>query len=416
LNVQNPRFPLFDSLRAIAALSVLFFHVAFVTRGFTQPGFGRVLAQLNIGVPIFFLISGFLLYRPFAHARFSAASAPAVVPYAIRRLARIVPAYWVAVTLVALWLGLHSVFTLHGLLTYYGFTQVYDAHTLVTVDLKGGLGHTWTLCVEMSFYVLLPVWAFLQRRLPVRSTRQFVVTEALPLVAIFAAGLAWNYTQIQSIDGIVVFTPKIATLPDYLDHFALGMGLAVASVVLASRKRQPLPVRVVVRAPWVPWLVAAGAFVVLCSIGSNITSVDAEATRHVIRGFVALCVLLPAVFGDTEGGVVRRVLADRRLQWVGLVSYSLYLWHLPIVSKLQGAGVRGAVGWVGFAVVSVVACLTVAAVSFYVVERPFQRLARRATGRSGSQEPEPPTSVAGGPPGATDVELARGDRVRSGTG
>ena len=389
MNVQNPRFPLFDSLRAIAALSILFFHVAFVMRGFTQPGFSRVLAQLNIGVPIFFLISGFLLYRPFASARFSGAPAPALVPYAIRRLARIVPAYWVAVTLVALWLGIQGVFTPHGLLTYYGFTQVYDAHTLITVDVRGGLGHTWTLCVEMSFYVLLPLWALVQRRLPVRSPRQFAVTEALPLLAMFAAGVAWNYTQIQSTGGIVAFTPKIATLPDYLDHFALGMGLAVASVVLASHRHQPLPVRVVVRAPWVPWLAAAAAFVVLCVIGSSITSVDAEATRHVIRGFVALCLLLPAVFGDTESGAVRRVLADRRLQWVGLVSYSLYLWHLPIVSKLQGAGVRGAVGWVGFTVVSIAACLAVAAVSFYAVERPFQRLARRATGRSGTLEPDP---------------------------
>ncbi|MEA2374269.1 MAG: hypothetical protein QOD53_732 [Thermoleophilaceae bacterium] len=389
MNVQNPRFPLFDSLRAIAALSVLFFHVAFVTRGFTQPGFGRGLAQLNIGVTIFFLISGFLLYRPFAQARFSGGPAPALIPYAVRRLARIVPAYWVAVTLIALWLGIHEAFTLHGLLTYYGFTQVYDAHTLVAVDLKGGLGHTWTLCVELSFYVLLPIWAFLQRRLPVRSTRQFAVTEALPLAVIFAAGLAWNYTQIQSLNGIVVFTPKIATLPDYLDHFALGMGLAVASVVLASRKRQPLPVRVIAAAPWVPWVVAAGAFAVLCSIGSNITSVDAEATRHVIRGFVALCILLPAVFGDQAGGAVRRLLANRRLQWVGLVSYSLYLWHLPIVSKLQGAGVRGTLGWVGFAIVGTGACLAVAAVSYYAVERPFQRLARRAKGRSGTLEPEP---------------------------
>ena len=379
MNVQNPRFPLFDSLRAIAALSVLLFHTAFVLHLFTRPGIGRWAGQLNIGVTIFFLISGFLLYRPFAQARFSGAPRPRLVPYAIRRVARIAPAYWVALTLVALWFGL-DVFTAHNAPIYYGFAQVYSHHTLLAVTLRGGFGHAWTLCVEVSFYVALPLWALVQRRLPSRSTRHFVVTEAVALIAIFAAGVAWNYTQIRSSHGIVEFTPQIATLPDFLDHFALGMGLAVASVVLTSPRPKPLPVRVVVERAWVPWLAAAGAFVVLCAIGRDITSVDAEATRHVIRGFIGLCLLLPAVFGDGEGGAVRRLLADRRLQWVGLISYSLYLWHLPILTKLQGTGVRSAFGGIGFAVVSTASCLTAAAVSFYLVERPGLRLGRRLAG------------------------------------
>ena len=77
MNVRNPRFPLFDSLRAIAALSVVAFHAAYY-QGFLAPGhsLSRYYAQLNIGVAIFFVISGFLLYRPFAQTRLSRAEFP----------------------------------------------------------------------------------------------------------------------------------------------------------------------------------------------------------------------------------------------------------------------------------------------------------------------------------------------------
>ena len=71
MDARTHRFPLFDSLRAIAALSIFFFHISFVLHLFSGRAVSPWLAQLNVGVPIFFLISGFLLYRPFAQARFS---------------------------------------------------------------------------------------------------------------------------------------------------------------------------------------------------------------------------------------------------------------------------------------------------------------------------------------------------------
>ena len=88
----NPRFPLFDGLRAIAALSVLTFHVAAIS-GALERGFaGDVLAMLSRGVILFFVISGFLLYRPFVAARAGGRHAPSSTRYARRRILRIVPA------------------------------------------------------------------------------------------------------------------------------------------------------------------------------------------------------------------------------------------------------------------------------------------------------------------------------------
>jgi peptidoglycan/LPS O-acetylase OafA/YrhL len=411
MNAQSPRFPLFDSLRAIAALSVVVFHIGFFLKALQSEFPGRFLAQLNIGVTIFFVISGFLLYRPFVHARFLGQPRPPLVPYAIRRVARIVPAYWVAVALIGLLLPIHAVFTAHGLLDYFGFASVYSLQSLGQLVLSGGLGHTWTLCVEMTFYVLLPLWMLAVRRLPARSTRQFVLTEALPLVAMFALGVVWSATQVTGNRvGEWSFTPSSATLPYYLNHFALGMGLAVASVALAGRERRPRVVRLVERASWVPWAAALAAYVALCVVGARFNSFGAEPVRHELRGLVAVCLLLPAVFGDHQSGAVRRLLADRRLQWIGLVSYSVFIWHLVVIRALHRSGV-GSIGAVGFTIASIASTLVVAAVSFYVVERPALRLGRRLAGRRGYQETVHPPPGSRDAPGAPSIELAPADRV-----
>lgn len=88
--------PLFDALRAIAAGSVLMYHLALF--GGTPDALADYAAHLNVGVPIFFLISGFLLYRPFARAHLAAEPGVRVRAYAWRRVLRIVPAYWAFLT------------------------------------------------------------------------------------------------------------------------------------------------------------------------------------------------------------------------------------------------------------------------------------------------------------------------------
>ena len=386
---RNPRFGLFDSLRAIAALSVLLFHIAFVLEGFTSDTWGRYATQLNIGVTIFFLISGFLLYRPFVRARYFGDSLPDVRAYATRRLFRIVPAYWVALVGIALWVDLPVVFD-HPWF-HFTFTHVYNRQDLLT-----GVGHTWTLAVEMTFYIFLPVWAFLLRRVP-RGTSdgRFVLSEALPLVAIFGVGLLWNLTQVERVNGLVLFSPEVAALPRFLDHFALGMGLAVASVVLSGRQRQPLVVRVVEAHSWLPWALAVAGFVVLSNLGSSYISADVEPVRHELRGLIALCVLLPAVFGEASGGAVRRVLAWPPLLWVGLVSYSLYLWHPAIAQKIVYTDLDESIGWMVPAILAAVASIAAAAVSFYLVERPALRLGRRLTSGGRHETPSDPGAEGG---------------------
>ena len=375
----NARFPLFDSLRAIASGTVLLFHVGFVLEGFQHPTFGRYFAQLNVGVAIFFVISGFLLYRPFAQARFSGVHSPAIGPYAIRRAFRILPAFWVALTGAAIWLDDPDVFDRP--LIYYGLLQNYDVDTL-----SRALGHAWTLSVEITFYAFLPLLALGLRRIRTSSLRGFLLSEGGVLALMFATALVWRLTQTQTRNGFIWFTPEVASLPAFLDHFALGMGLAVASVVLAGRARRdlPAPIRLVEERPWIPWVGAAGLYLVMSNVGQGFADADGETTRHELRGAIAVLLLAPAIFGHERRGGVRRVMSARPLLWLGVISYSLYLWHPVVARKIGATQLDENYGWVPSAFVMVVACVAVAAVSYYLVERPAVLLSKRLTsGRRG---------------------------------
>jgi peptidoglycan/LPS O-acetylase OafA/YrhL len=172
------------------------------------------------------------------------------------------------------------------------------------------------------------------------------------------------------------------TLPGTFLWFALGMALAVVSVSIQAGGREPRLIGAVARRPWAPWSAAAVLFVVL-SVGIGLPrtglvslTVPQRIAEHLLVGAIALLLLLPAIFGDRAGGWPRRVLADRRLAWLGLISYGVFLWHLPIAVKLAG---KGANDWlpggafISLTVLTAVAATLAAAASYYVLERPLLR-------------------------------------------
>src|SRR5215210_255846 len=181
MNARATRFPLFDSLRAIAALCIFGTHAYAVLYGGASGPFSSAAQHLDVGVYIFFAISGFLLYRPFARARLRDEPAPRARAYGWRRLLRIGPAYWVALTVVALWLPLGEVNDLDKAPWLYLFGQSYQWDTAI-----GGLSQAWSLCVEAGFYVFLPLWALGMRSLRFRDARSRLRAElaGLALLAV----------------------------------------------------------------------------------------------------------------------------------------------------------------------------------------------------------------------------------------
>jgi peptidoglycan/LPS O-acetylase OafA/YrhL len=121
----SPRFPLFDGLRGIAVLGILSFHCAEFSGRIGIGPLGRA-SEVAGGeaVVVFFVISGFLLYRPYALARATGRRRTPVLRYARRRALRILPAYWIVLTILAVFPAVTGVFTGHWW-RYYGYTQAY---------------------------------------------------------------------------------------------------------------------------------------------------------------------------------------------------------------------------------------------------------------------------------------------------
>ena len=381
VNTRAERFPLFDSLRAIAATAVLATHAAAVAGvQYTATPVRPYAARLEVGVAIFFAISGFLLYRPFALARLRGVAAPASGPYAWRRFLRIAPAYWVALTAIVIWEGLPGVFNPEGVARFYGIAQAYDASTL-----GGGIVQAWSLTVEVAFYAFLPIYAFALAR---AAGRAGVRAEVAGIGLLVAAAAAWKLAVLDGVHGgTVKVDAMLVALPAYLDHFAGGMALAVLSVWLQVRDSDELPrgLRWLDARPEIAWAVALAAFwVVSTRIGLEgeffePIAADQYWARHYLYAIIAAAVVAPAVIGATERGWVRRLLGWRPLLWLGLVSYGVFLWNLAVLGQLGdwGLGDVPVLGtYPGFIAVGLAATLLFATASYYVIERPALRLKR----------------------------------------
>lgn len=393
MDVRADRFPLVDSLRAIAALAIVGYHAAFSAGAMSEASLSsRLATNLQVGVPVFFLISGFLLYRPFAKARLLGEAGPRGRAYAWRRALRIVPAYWVALTLAVV-LGVALALEGSRWLVYYGFGQIYSAATYF-----GGLPQAWTLCVEVSFYALLPLWALAVRRLRVRSPRSWLRQELTLLAALFVASQAYKLVLAFTVDlNALTSQPLMMLLPNFLDLFAVGMAIAVVSIWREHRAGE--------RAwPWLDargallWLGAAAAYLAVVALGPSgalggdgVTRTE-FLLRHNLWMLCALGIVLPGMLGDGLSGAVRRLLATRWLLFLGLVSYGIFLHHLTAMFVLRDAGFGmdggGAADLLAWALVGGAGAIALAVASYYLVERPALSLKRLVPDRRGAPRGE----------------------------
>jgi peptidoglycan/LPS O-acetylase OafA/YrhL len=348
---------------------------------------------------LFFLISGFLLYRPFVRARVLDDPAPRTGAYAWRRFLRIVPAYWVALAVIAIWLGLPGVSSVGNGVVLFLFGQTYAKDTI-----GAGIPQAWTLCIEVAFYAALPLFAALMARLPAAGGRSRYRNELIALAGLFLGSVAYQAIVVHA--GLVnplsaEPAPLLASLPGFADQFALGMGLAVLTVWLEDRPA-PSPLRVVERRPGVLWLAGLGLFI-LVSVGIGLNDQpDQRYTalqyllRHELYGLIALALLLPTVIGGHGRGLVRRVLAHRTVAWLGLVSYGIYLYHFVWLLQLRRWGFEGRFvdPWVTWTVTVAVGSIALAAASYYGIERFALRLKARVPLARAAEALEEPAPVA----------------------
>ena len=380
---HHPRFPLLDGMRAIAVFGVLVLHVGV----FGQVGdslAGKLVLHLNVGVTIFFLISGFLLYRPFIAHRTGGAGAPAVTDYARRRLLRILPAYWLVLVVLIVLPGFTGVPGTGGIQQFalLHTLPIGDAPACVQAVADCGLAQTWSLVVEFSFYAVLPLYAIAAAALARgRSATGWLRAELLLLAALSLGSVLLHFVI---LDGPGPASVVGGTLLGYWLWFALGMGLALVSVALAGR-RPPALVETIAAHPGALWAAAIAVYVAAALILPATPYLAAAGDQlfvHLAFAVVALLLMLPAVFGDSAGGAPRALLRQPVVAWLGLISYGIFLWHYVVALKL---GIPGE-GWsfLPLLLATVAITVPVAAASYYLLERPLLRFKYRRIRRPGA--------------------------------
>ncbi len=219
--IARGRLAGFDGLRAVAALAIVVLHVTSATGAVGATGFGQYFARLDVGVTIFFLISAFLLYRPFVDAHLHGRDSIALRVFWWRRGLRIYPGVLGrahrrdrAVPRDAL----------HGFWDYarhYLLVQIYQPKYGLA-----GIVPTWTLAVEVSFYAALPLYAWVLGAVTQRQRRSRGASRSRSRAPalLYAFGLAWHLGVVTTRGTNAV---SARWLPAMSDWFALGILLAV---------------------------------------------------------------------------------------------------------------------------------------------------------------------------------------------
>ncbi len=341
-SVSRPeRVASLTGIRAVAALLVMLTHAAYTTGKYPQGYVGLVYSRMEIGVPIFFVLSGFLLFRPWVKAAASDRPPPSVRRYAWRRVRRIMPAY--VVTVLAAYLVYHfrtagpnPGHTWEGLFRNLTLTQIYTDHYLYSF-LHQGLTQMWSLAVEVAFYAVLPLLAYLL--LVVLCRRRW--RPGLLLAGL--GGLALISPAYQVLVHTTDFLPDGATLwlPTYLAWFIGGMVLAAL---------QPLGVRAYALA-CVPLAVVC-YFIVSTPIAGEPTTSPTELREALAKtafyAVIATLVVAPLALGDR--GLYSKLLASRPMVFLGEISYEIFLIHLITMELVMVEIVRypiytGSVFW-----------------------------------------------------------------------
>ncbi|MCI0384727.1 acyltransferase [Streptomyces sp. CNQ085] len=378
-------FPELEGMRGLAAMGVLFTHVAFSSGmvGFMDQepnGFlGVMLQQLHVSLPIFFVLSGMLLYRPFALATIAGTPKPEIKPYFWRRALRTLPAYWVLVAVALLTLNRDGVHSLWQIIRPVLLLQVYQLEARLVGQ---GLEQTWTLATEVAFYAVLPLLAWALNRFARSASDPGVRVRRIlwglsPLVVIGFV-YAW-YTFLPSMG---VYPIQNEWPPKWLGFIAVGMGLAALSAgAEVAPDRVPAFYRFVQNNPLWCWGLAAGVYVVACvrPIGepgyADYPSMAGGMTEHFLYTLFGLLLVAPVTV-PTPSRFVVAVMSNPVMRFLGRISYGLYLWHIAIIYFWRGDLMpRGS--FLELIAVTLGGSIVLATASYYLVEAPAMRLRER---------------------------------------
>lgn len=353
-----------ESLRALAAVGVVIAHVWGTTGGsFFAPFGARAVSGVGFGGLLFFTLSGALLYMPFARRDFGGGNRIALGRYALNRVVRIFPLYYFVLVVVLLLQEEGG--TLHQWAFFGLWLENFDYETIGQVN-----GALWTTVVELHFYILLPLLS-----LGIAWLSRGSIKRAMLIIGVLAlASVSFHLFAVILTDR-GWRDPVRFSLPSYFYFIAAGMIIALMRQGWDHRPswvRGPL-----LRADL--WLLASVPFWVVFVSDYTYQSV-----------FVIGCFLVMGAFLlPLQPGVFIRVAEWKPIAVLGLASYSLYLWHVPVLSWVADNRVPildplinktnefVASDFIAMTLIMVPFCCGLALVSYALIERPALRLRQR---------------------------------------
>lgn len=344
-----------EALRAVGALAVLVGHgsaVASHSQATPEGWAGELVLGLAYGGCLLIFMSGYLLFLPFAHRYLGRGDPLRLRRYAANRALRLLPLYVVVVSVLLI--VQEGGATPQKWLTFLLFAENFFPDTLGKLDPP-----IWTVVVELHFLLLLPLLAIMLRQLAGPSRGRAAVV----LGALCVASLA---VRLPLVEFEPVHDFGWHLLRDSLpaNFFLLGAGMLLTLLRLSWDERTPTWVHGVLGSADA-WLLAAAAgwFLMLTTSFMPLSVLPAFAT-------VGACVL------PLRPGPLLRVLSWRLFAVLGVASYSLYLWHMPIILALADLPVARSSG-PGLVGLALLLSLLVTAVSYAFIEAPFLRWRRR---------------------------------------
>jgi peptidoglycan/LPS O-acetylase OafA/YrhL len=329
--------PAIDGLRALAIGTVIASH--FGADRFIPGGFG---------VTLFFFISGYLITSLMIREHGESGTL-SISSFYIRRFLRLAPALMTMILVVSV--VFCEIFGLvDGPQALAGIFYYMNYYLLLGGKADMPLGPLWSLAVEEHYYLLFPViflglWKYKER---------FVFCLMAAVIAVLlwriALVLVWHVGQERTNTGT----------DTRMDSILYG---AILAGMLNTRS-------ITVIKHFDNWLGIVSASLILLITFLYRNEVFRETARYSLQG-IALLPLFYATLFSTRLGLVRSLLETGPLVWIGKLSYSLYLWHLPVLFFSENLGVGG------HAFVGVATTLLLATVSYYCVERYFQRMRQK---------------------------------------
>jgi len=368
-------------LRGVAALFVFIFHYGYFNPGIrldqSVPVIGYAL-QFPLGfgfagVDLFFVLSGFLLALPFARTTLCGFAHPPLLPYYKRRLLRVFPAYYAQLAIILV------VGTWFITYTPQDGTSLF-AHVLMFFNIgwnpvRPMVGLWWTLPVELSFYLVLPLIA------PLMQPRRWLVFLLLACSSSMLYRL-WCVDHFATAPADAVFLAA-SHLPGSLPEFLLGASAAVLvqQFELHSFKR---PTALMLDGLFLAGVVLANVWfwMVMLPYGGIFWSGHwSMVIAPVALGLPLTLIVVSLYWGSRLG---QWLFANPVVYFLGLISYSLYLWHFVVLQQAElvfGETYTAMQGLPKF-LLSLAMVVLISTISYYIFERPFFRLGARRNARS----------------------------------